>query len=221
MSYLDKRVLLKANLETRSIKEEKQSEIFFYNTDENIANLYMKLIYVTDDGLSKELQKDEVSGYSLKMTAIKPKTNQIREVDGVLSEDLNNEETCAIFKFKLGTEFTNQIGNVICCTKITKDAQKLNMDYFVYTIKADKLTGLNAEITSNPDLPVLKQLIKEVKETAQTVNNIDDVNITDTKTFSNKKIEEKFTDVDSQIKDIGQQLGNIGTLLDEINGEVI
>lgn len=203
MSYLDKRVLLKANLETRSITEEKQSKIFFYNTDENIANLYMKLIYVTDDGLSKELQKDEVSGYSLKMTAIKPKTNQIREVDGVLSEDLsNNEGTCAIFKFQLGTEFTNQIGDVICCTKIIKDAQKLNMDYFVYTIKADKLTGLNAEITSNPDLPVLKQLIKEVKETAQTVNNIDDVNITDTKTFSNKKIEEKFTDVDSQIKDI-------------------
>lgn len=202
MSYLDKRVLLKANLETRSITEEKQSKIFFYNTDENIANLYMKLIYVTDDGLSKELQKDEVSGYSLKMTAIKPKTNQIREVDGVLSEDLsNNEGTCAIFKFQLGTEFTNQIGDVICCTKIIKDAQKLNMDYFVYTIKADKLTGLNAEITSNPDLPVLKQLIKEVKETAQTVNNIDDVNITDTKTFSNKKIEEKFTDVDSQIKE--------------------
>ena len=207
MSYLDKRVLLKANLETRSIKEEKQSEIFFYNTDENIANLYMKLIYVTDDGLSKELQKDEVSGYSLKMTAIKPKTNQIREVDGVLSEDLsNNEGTCAIFKFQLGTEFTNQIGNVICCTKIIKDAQKLNMDYFVYTIKADKLTGLNAEITSNPDLPVLKQLIKEVKETAQTVNNIDDVNITDTKTFSNKKIEEKFTDVDSQIKYIAKDV---------------
>lgn len=209
MSYLDKRVLLKANLETRSITEEKQSEIFFYNTDENIANLYMKLIYVTDDGLSKELQKDEVSGYSLKMTAIKPKTNQIREVDGVLSEDLNNNEgTCAIFKFQLGTEFTNQIGNVICCTKIIKDAQKLNMDYFVYTIKADKLTGLNAEITSNPDLPVLKQLIKEVKETAQTVNNIDDVNITDTKTFSNKKIEEKFTDVDSQIKYIAKDLTN-------------
>lgn len=207
MSYLDKRVLLKANLETRNITEEKQSEIFFYNTDENIANLYMKLIYVTDDGLSKELQKDEVSGYSLKMTAIKPKTNQIREVDGVLSEDLsNNEGTCAIFKFQLGTEFTNQIGDVICCTKIIKDAQKLNMDYFVYTIKADKLTGLNAEITSNPDLPILKQLIKEVKETAQTVNNIDDVNITDTKTFSNKKIEEKFIAIGTQIKEIAKDL---------------
>lgn len=206
MSYLDKRVLLKANLETRSIKEEKQSEIFFYNTDENIANLYMKLIYVTDDGLSKELQKDEVSGYSLKMTAIKPKTNQIREVDGVLSEDLsNNEGTCAIFKFQLGTEFTNQIGDVICCTKIIKDAQKLNMDYFVYTIKADKLTGLNAEITSNPDLPVLKQLIKEVKETAQTVNNIDNTNVSDIKTYSNKKIEEKFSTVSTQIKDIANK----------------
>lgn len=202
MSFLDKKVLLKANLETRSITEEKQSEILFYNTDENIANLYMKLIYVSDDGSSKELQKDEVSGYSLKMTAIKPKTNQIREVDGVLSEDLNNNEgTCAIFKFQLGIEFTNQIGDVICCTKITKDTQKLNMNYFVYTIKADKLTGLNAEIESNPDLPVLKELIEEVKETAQTVNNIDNTNVSDIKTYSNKKIEEKFSTVSTQIKE--------------------
>lgn len=210
MSFLDKKVLLKANLETRSITEEKQSEILFYNTDENIANLYMKLIYVSDDGLSKELQKDEVSGYSLKLTAIKPKTNQIREVDGVLSEDLNNEETCAIFKFQLGTEFTNQIGSVICCTKITKDTQKLNMNHFVYTIKADKLTGLNAEIESNPDLPVLKGLIEEVKETAQTVNNIDNVNVSDIKTYSNKKIEEKFSGVSSQIKEIVKDVNFYG-----------
>lgn len=198
MSYLDKRVLLKANLETRSIKEEKQSEIFFYNTDENIANLYMKLIYVTDDGLSKELQKDEVSGYSLKMTAIKPKTNQIREVDGVLSEDLiNNEGTCAIFKFQLGTEFTNQIGDVICCTKIIKDAQKLNMDYFVYTIKADKLTGLNAEIESNPDLPVLKQLIKEVKE-LQTNGGTTGNHTHNNKITLDKITEEKVTSWDNK-----------------------
>lgn len=198
MSYLDKRVLLKANLETRSIKEEKQSEIFFYNTDENIANLYMKLIYVTDDGLSKELQKDEVSGYSLKMTAIKPKTNQIREVDGVLSEDLiNNEGTCAIFKFQLETEFTNQIGDVICCTKIIKDAQKLNMDYFVYTIKADKLTGLNAEIESNPDLPVLKQLIKEVKE-LQTNGGTTGNHTHNNKITLDKITEEKVTSWDNK-----------------------
>lgn len=202
MSFLDKKFLLEANLETRSITEENLSSISFYNTDENIANLYMKLIYVTDGGLSKELQKDEVDGYSLKMTAIKPKTNQIREIDGVLSEDLGNEGTCAIFKFQLGTEFTNQIGEVICCTKIAKGTQQLNMDYFVYTIKEDKLTGLNAEIESNPDLPILKELIEEVKETAQTVNNIDNVNVSDIKTYSNKKIEEKFSGVSSQIKDI-------------------
>lgn len=34
-------------------------------------------------------------------------------------------------------------------------------------------------------------------------------------------LEKYKNEVDTQFKEIGQQLGNIGTLLDEINGEVI
>ena len=89
-----------------------------------------------------------------------------------------------------------------------------------------------AEIESNPDLPVLKQLIKEVKETAQTVNNIDNTNVSDIKTYSNKKIEEKFSTVSTQIKEkanksttdnIQQQVNNLvlGAVGDGNNAEVV
>lgn len=199
MSYLDRKDLLSADLMTRSIT--KEGSIKYYNTDKNVANIYMKLMATSSDGVQKEVAVDEASNYTVKIDVIKPKTNQIRTVPGVLNTDLP-DETCAIWKFELGEDFTNQIGEAICQAYVKNATQNLTMKYFAYTVEADKLTGLNSEIVTDPDLPILKQLIQEVKETAQTVNNIDDVNITDTKTFSNKKIEEKFSGVDAQFNTI-------------------
>ena len=201
MSYLDRRDLLSADLMTRSIT--KEGSIKYYNTDKNVANIYMKLMAESPDGAQKEVAVDEASNYTVKIDVIKPKTNQIRTVPGVLSTDLT-DETCAIWKFELGEDFTNQIGEVICQTYIKNSTQNLTMRYFAYTVEADKLTGLNSEIVTDPDLPILKELIKEVQETAQTVNNIDNVNVSDTKTYSNKKIEEKFSGVDAQFNTIEQ-----------------
>ena len=202
MSYLDRKDLLSADLMTRSIS--KEGSIKYYNSDKNVANIYMKLMAESSDGVQKEVAVDEASNYTVKIDVIKPKTNQIRTVPGVLSTDLT-DETCAIWKFELGEDFTNQIGEVICQTYIKNTTQNLTMKYFAYTVEADKLTGLNAEIVTDPDLPILKELIQEVKKTAQTVNNIDDVNITDTKTFSNKKIKEQFDGVDAQFNTIEQE----------------
>lgn len=199
MSYLDRKDLLSADLMTRSIS--KEGSIEYYNSDKNVANIYMKLMAESPDGAQKEVSVDEASNYTVTIDAIKSKTNQIRTVPGVLSNDLT-DETCAIWKFELGEDLTNQIGEVICQTYVKNTTQNLTMRYFNYTVKADKLTGLNSEIVTDPDFPILKSLIEEVKETAQTVNNIDDVNITDTKTFSNKKIEEKFSGVDAQFNTI-------------------
>lgn len=199
MSYLDRRDLLSADLMTRSIS--KEGSIKYYNSDKNVANIYMKLMAESPDGAQKEVSVDEASNYTVTIDAIKSKTNQIRTVPGVLSNDLT-DETCAIWKFELGEDLTNQIGEVICQTYIKNTTQNLTMRYFAYTVEADKLTGLNAEIVTDPDLPILKELIQEVKETAQTVNNIDNVNVSDTKTYSNKKIEEKFSGVDAQFNTI-------------------
>lgn len=201
MSILDKKHILTINLDDSSI--EYSNKIKFYNTDKNISNLYVKIKKTNNDGVSVDLTETDLAGLTLKLAAIKPKTNQFREITGVLTKELK-EYTCAIYKFDLPVEFTNQVGPVYGEFELTdelENGESMTIDPFSYVIKASKLTGLNAEIESNPDLPVLKQLIKEVKEIAQTVNNIDNTNVSDIKTYSNKKIEEKFTDVDSQIKD--------------------
>lgn len=205
MSYLDRRDLLSADLMTRSIS--KEGSIKYYNSDKNVANIYMKLMAESPDGAQKEVSVDEASNYTVTIDAIKSKTNQIRTVPGVLSNDLT-DETCAIWKFELGEDLTNQIGEVICQTYVKNTTQNLTMRYFAYTVEADKLTGLNSEIVTDPDLPILKELIKEVQETAQTVNNIDNVNVSDTKTYSNKKIEEKFSGVDAQFNTKANQIAD-------------
>ncbi|WP_434793090.1 hypothetical protein TPDSL_22770 [Terrisporobacter petrolearius] len=161
MSYLDRKDLLSADLMTRSIT--KEGSIKYYNTDKNVANIYMKLMAASSDGVQKEVAVDEASNYTVKIDVIKPKTNQIRTVPGVLNTDLA-DETCAIWKFELGEDFTNQIGEVICQTYVKNATQNLTMKYFAYTVEADKLTGLNGEIVTDPDLPILKELIKKVEE---------------------------------------------------------
>lgn len=204
MSILDKKHILTINLDKSSI--EFDGNIRFYNTDKNIANLFVKIKKKNSDGADTFLNQSELEGVVLKLTARKPKTNQTREMTGILTEELI-DQSCAIYKFELSQEFTDQVGSVVCEFELSNaNGEKVTIDSFSYIIKASELTGLNAEIESNPDLPVLKALIEEVKETAQTVNNIDDVNITETKTFSNKKIDEKFSTVSSQIKEIAKDV---------------
>ena len=211
MSILDKKHILTIVLDDSSIEYSKK--IFFYNTDKNISNLYVKIKKNNDDGVGVELSANDLKDITVKLTAIKPKTNQTRDMIGILTEELT-DQSCAIYKFELSQEFTDQVGSVVCEFELSNaSGEKVTIDAFSYRIKESKLTGLNAEIESNPDLPVLKQLIKEVKETAQTANNIDNVNVSDTKTYSNKKIEEKFSGVSSQIKDIENEFDESSTYI--------
>lgn len=219
MSILDKKHILTINLDDSSI--EYSNKIKFYNTDKNISNLYVKIKKTNNDGVTVDLTETDLAGLILKLTVVKPKTNQTREMTGVLTTELT-DYTCAIYKFDLPVEFTNQVGPVYGEFELTdelENGESMTIDPFSYVIKASKLTGLNAEIESNPDLPVLKELIEEVKETAQTVNNIDNVNVSDTKTYSNKKIEEKFSGVSSQIKDIVINVANYGVVGDGITDD--
>lgn len=201
MSILDKKHILTINLDDSSI--EYSNKIKFYNTDKNISNLYVKIKKTNNDEVTVDLTETDLAGLTLKLTVVKPKTNQTQDMTGVLTKELV-DYTCAIYKFDLPVEFTNQVGFVYGEFELTdglENGESMTIDPFSYEIKASKLTGLNTEIETNPDLPVLKQLIKEVKETAQTVNNIDNTNVSDIKTYSNKKIEEKFSTVSTQIKD--------------------
>ncbi|HBI92237.1 MAG TPA: hypothetical protein DDY58_07265 [Terrisporobacter glycolicus] len=211
MSYLDRKDLISADLRSRIIST--KGTIRYYNTDKNIAYIYMKLVTENEDGVEQLIQKEEASNYSVTITVKKP-GNVTKDIIGVLSEDLV-DETCAIYKFALTSEFTDQVNDYLCETVVKNDTKELVMDTFIYSVKADMLTGLNGEIIIDPDTSILKQLIEKV----QKVNNINDVEISETETYSNKKIEEKFTGVDAQLNTIVQNKTDI-TTTDNIQQQV-
>lgn len=194
MSILDKKHILTINLDDSSI--EYSNKIKFYNTDKNISNLYVK-IKKNNDGVGVELSANDLKDITVKLTAIKPKTNQTREMIGILTEELT-DQSCAIYKFELLQEFTDQVGSVVCEFELSNaSGEKVTIDAFSYRIKESKLTGLNAEIESNPDLPVLKQLIKEVKE-LQTNGGTTGNHTHNNKITLDKITEEKVTSWDNK-----------------------
>lgn len=202
MSLLDKKYVLTINLEDSTITY--PLNMSFFNTDKNIANLYVKVQY--RDEVIKYISKTDAVNYNIKLTVIKPKSNNLKEVQGVITNDF--EEDYAIYKFELPSEFTDQVGSVVCEFLITNANEILTTSSFSYTIKASKVTGLNPEIIPNPDLPVLKQLIDDVKSAQQWISNIDDTKISEVKTYSNKKIEDIKAKVDEQFISIKTQYSN-------------
>lgn len=192
MGNLDKRFLITVNLNDSSVDIINES-MKFYNTDKNIANFYVR-INNNLDGFTKYVPKADATKYKVKVTALKPKTKMFRELLGVPSNDLT-DGTCAIYKFELPNEFTDQIGDVYCETTVTSGDEELTADYFKYKVKESVLTNANKEIINSPDLPVLKSLLKEV----QKVNYINDYEISDTYTFSNAKINDIERTIDSKL----------------------
>lgn len=195
MSLLDRKYIVTANLDDGSV--EAPNIMKFYNTDTGIANIYLKLIKKNSEGIDEELTTSDLIGYKITLKALKPKTMQLRTLDGVMNADV---EINAPIKFELDSEFTNQDGNVRNQLFISIGDKKLTIDEFKFNIRLSMTTDINDEISSNPDKSILEELIDTVKETAQTVNNIDNVNVSDTKTYSNSKIEEKFDGVNAQFE---------------------
>lgn len=129
--------------------------MYFYNTDKGIANIFVKLqVAMSQDlDIKQYVSMESASNYRVKLVAIKPKTSAIVELDGVVmnpSADGNN----AIYLFDMPSNFTDQAGTYLSQLKITcnvngKD-EIITSDPFTYTVKQDITTGLNYELEQSP-----------------------------------------------------------------------
>ena len=89
--------------------------------------------------------------------------------------------------------------------------------------KANNIPTKTSQLENDNDYATITQ-VNQAIDNAQLGGGGSDINDTTasaTTTYSSNKIENIKENLSSQIKVIGQQLGDIGTLLDEINGEVI
>ena len=183
--------------------------ISIYNTDKGIFNI--KLFLEKGEGKNiVKLTHDEMVNYKALFQAVKSKTKNYVELEGILDETEN------FFYYDLGSKFNDQVGVYNCQifvtdTKGTKDNttddEIVTSVPFNYTVTASILTGLNAEITANPDLPVLQELINECK----ILMNLDSADMSVLDPFqkkeddaingTDKNIISNINSINSQIKD--------------------
>ncbi|WP_297136114.1 CD1375 family protein [Terrisporobacter sp.] len=174
MANINRDYLVIADLKSGKITSPNMS---FYNTDKNIANLFVKLQITmsTNPSIVGFVNKEEASNYNVKLTVVKPKTTMLVELTGVV-QDESVMGNGAVYLFDMPQNFTDQVGKYICELEITcmvnGREEVVTCEPFEYVVKESVVTGLNIEIEPDPDVPVLKQLIDEVRYLQQNGGSI-------------------------------------------------
>lgn len=161
ITNLNRDYLIKINVKEATIDVPKMT---FWNTDKKTSNMFVQLVInMSENELIKNYATIEnATDYKIVLNVIKPKTNQYRTFEAKL---LNEEK--ALFEIDLTSEFIDQVGNYNfefeVSSKVENNDESITTSSSTYEVKGSILTNLNQEISSSPDLPILKQLIEQVK----------------------------------------------------------
>lgn len=161
ITNLNRDYLIKINVKEATIDVPKMT---FWNTDKKTSNMFVQLVInMSENELIKNyVTIENATDYKIVLNVIKPKTNQYRTFEAKL---LNEEK--ALFEIDLTSEFIDQVGNYNfefeVSSKVDNNDESITTSSSTYEVKGSILTNLNKEISSSPDLPILKQLIEQVK----------------------------------------------------------
>ena len=152
--------------------EIKVPTIRLFNTDENVFSLKVFIEEGTNTGKIL-LSAVELADYELKLKIIKPKSNQYREVDGVL------DPVDGYFLFRMpkncydvpGTYKAQLFFSNTLKTSDTADDEVISSKIFSYVVDASIVTQLNQQIEADPNKDVLLDLIDRVKELNKQVSS--------------------------------------------------
>ena len=198
ITNLNRDYLIKINVKEATIDVPKMT---FWNTDKKTSNMFVQLVInMSENELIKNyVTIENATDYKIVLNVIKPKTNQYRTFEAKL---LNEEK--ALFEIDLTSEFIDQVGNYNfefeVSSKVDNNDESITTSNGTYEVKGSILTNLNEEISSSPDLPILKQLIEQVKSlqggdlTGYQKNNSLET--------TSKEVVGAINEVNSQFKDI-------------------
>lgn len=161
ITNLNRDYLIKINVKEATIDVPKMT---FWNTDKKTSNMFVQLVInmSTNELISQYVTVQNATDYKITLNVIKPKTKQYKTIEATL---LNEEK--ALFEIDLPDEFTDQVGNYNfefeVSSKVDNNDESITTSNATYEVKGSILTNLNEEISSSPDLPILKQLIEQVK----------------------------------------------------------
>lgn len=210
ITNLNRDYLIKINVKEATIDVPKMT---FWNTDKKTSNMFVQLVInmSTNELISNYVTVQNATDYKITLNVIKPKTNQYKTIEATL---LNEEK--ALFEIDLPDEYKDQVGNYNfefeVSSKVDGNDESITTSNATYEVKGSILTNLNEETSSSPDLPILKQLIEQVKSLqGGDLTGYQKKSDTSLETTS-KEIVGAINEVNSQYKDIAEKIesGNIG-----------
>ena len=142
--------------------------LYFNITDVNVANIICTV--VTSDYSKYPIEVnpiDNSADYSIKLYATKPKTSEYRELDAILIDSDN-----AIFEFILDEYMVDQVGKYICELVISCEDKSLTSGSFYYRVTDSIFNQYDEEIESDPDYPILLDLIEEVQDIDENIEQM-------------------------------------------------
>lgn len=161
ITNLNRDYLIKINVKEATIDVPKMT---FWNTDKKTSNMFVQLVInmSTNELISQYVTVQNATDYKITLNVIKPKTKQYKTIEATL---LNEEK--ALFEIDLPDEFTDQVGDYSfefeVSSKVDSNDESITTSNGTYKVNGSILTNLNEETSSSPDLPILKQLIEQVK----------------------------------------------------------
>lgn len=209
ITNLNRDYLIKINVKEATIDVPKMT---FWNTDKKTSNMFVQLVInmSTNELISQYVTVQNATDYKITLNVIKPKTNQYRTIEATL---LNEEK--ALFEIDLPDEFTDQVGDYSfefeVSSKVDSNDESITTSNGTYKVNGSILTNLNEETSSSPDLPILKQLIEQVKSLqGGDLTGYQKKSDNSLETTS-KEVVGAINEVNSQFKDIAKQLKDITT----------
>ena len=160
MINIDKDYLITVDLKNTKVKSDKT--IFFYNTDLNICNIFIKLICTDKD---KTIPEDLIVEFAV----LKPETDEFKPLDATLisKEDL-------LYQVDLTTDYFDIVGKYSCEIRVSgtieNELKCFTSEEFDYVVKPNITAKLNKKIKNDKNLPILEKLIKDVKEITDGIN---------------------------------------------------
>lgn len=220
ITNLNRDYLIKINVKEATIDVPKMT---FWNTDKKTSNMFVQLVInmSTNELISNYVTVQNATDYKITLNVIKPKTNQYKTIEATL---LNEEK--ALFEIDLPDEYKDQVGNYNfefeVSSKVDGNDESITTSNATYEVKGSILTNLNEETSSSPDLPILKQLIEQVKSLqGGDLTGYQKKSDNSLETTS-KEVVGAINEVNSQYKEIAKQVGTetLNTTAQDLKGAI-
>lgn len=195
MSALQGVIFITFDINTKETEFIRNDNITDYDT--NVTNVYVQSKYKNSNGETVYLSSSEIANYNFSLYAIKPLTNEVREITGAVTNELTEKVRGGVIKFVIPKTCTNRSGIVKCELHINKEKEMIASTRFILDVQQSLATKFNDSLLEDEDFPVLKQLILEI----QKASNINDSAASSVTTYSGNKIENIKENLSSQIKE--------------------